>query len=102
MQLIVFSKLIISLFEIFSDVQSGFRHVTLIQISILLIRYAILNEVWRLVENGYLNVRDIDAVMSDGLGMRYAFLGPLETAHLNAEGWLSYCDRYSKSINHVS
>lgn len=24
--------------------------------------------------------------MSDGLGMRYAFLGPMETAHLNAEG----------------
>lgn len=24
--------------------------------------------------------------MSEGLGMRYAFLGPLETAHLNAEG----------------
>ena len=24
--------------------------------------------------------------MKDGLGMRYAFLGPLETCHLNAEG----------------
>ena len=24
--------------------------------------------------------------MSDGLGMRYAFIGPFETAHLNAEG----------------
>lgn len=24
--------------------------------------------------------------MSDGLGMRYAFIGPLETMHLNAEG----------------
>lgn len=30
--------------------------------------------------------RDVDIVMSEGLGMRYAFLGPLETAHLNAEG----------------
>lgn len=67
-----------------------------------MIRYAILNEVWRLVENGYLNVRDIDSVMSDGLGMRYAFLGPLETAHLNAEGWSNYCERYNKSIYDVS
>jgi 3-hydroxyacyl-CoA dehydrogenase len=45
-----------------------------------------LNEVWRLVADGILNVTDIDNVMSEGLGMRYAFLGPLETAHLNAEG----------------
>jgi 3-hydroxyacyl-CoA dehydrogenase len=49
-------------------------------------RYCILNEVWRLVADGILNVEDIDNVMSEGLGMRYAFLGPLETAHLNAEG----------------
>lgn len=67
-----------------------------------MIRYAILNEVWRLVASGVLNVQDIDSVMSDGLGMRYAFLGPLETAHLNAEGWLNYCDRYNKSIYDVS
>ncbi|GAB0099687.1 3-hydroxyacyl-CoA dehydrogenase [Sergentomyia squamirostris] len=66
------------------------------------IQYAILNEVWRLVADGVLNVRDIDSVMSDGLGMRYAFLGPLETAHLNAEGMRSYCDRYSKTIFAVS
>lgn len=67
-----------------------------------MIRYAILNEVWRLVASGVLNVQDIDSVMSDGLGMRYAFLGPLETAHLNAEGWLNYCERYSNSIYDVS
>uniref|UniRef100_A0A7G3AA09 L-gulonate 3-dehydrogenase n=1 Tax=Lutzomyia longipalpis TaxID=7200 RepID=A0A7G3AA09_LUTLO len=66
------------------------------------IQYAILNEVWRLVADGILNVKDIDSVMSDGLGMRYAFLGPLETAHLNAEGMISYCERYSKTIFAVS
>lgn len=65
-------------------------------------RFAILDEVWRLVTDGVLNVRDIDSVMSDGLGMRYAFLGPLETAHLNAEGFLSYSERYSKAIYDVS
>lgn len=49
-------------------------------------RYAILNEVWNLVEDGILSVEDVDKVISEGLGMRYAFIGALETAHLNAEG----------------
>ncbi|XP_013107188.1 lambda-crystallin homolog [Stomoxys calcitrans] len=66
------------------------------------IQYAILNECWRLVEAGILNVRDVDSVMSDGLGMRYAFLGPLETAHLNAEGMRNYFERYTNTIFAVS
>lgn len=66
------------------------------------IQYAILNETWNLVSDGILDVKDIDKVMSDGLGMRYAFIGPLETAHLNAEGFTNYCDRYSKTIHAVS
>lgn len=64
-------------------------------------RGVILKEVWRLVADGVLNVRDIDAVMSDGLGMRYAFLGPLENAHLNAEGFLSFIERYGKHLYEV-
>lgn len=66
------------------------------------IQYVILNECWRLIADGILDVKDIDSVMSDGLGMRYAFLGPMETAHLNAEGMTSYCERYSKTIYAVS
>lgn len=66
------------------------------------IQYVILNECWRLVADGILDVKDIDSVMSDGLGMRYAFLGPLETAHLNAEGMENYCERYAKTIYAVS
>jgi len=53
-------------------------------------RYAILNEVWRQVEDGVLDVKDVDKVMSEGLGPRYAFLGALEVAHLNAEGELTH------------
>lgn len=49
---------------------------------------------FRLVKDGVLNVRDIDCVMSEGLGMRYAFLGALETAHLNADGMANYFERY--------
>ncbi|KAK0182867.1 hypothetical protein PV327_000956 [Microctonus hyperodae] len=66
------------------------------------IQYAILNEAWRLVSDGVLSVKDVDIVMSEGLGMRYAFLGAFEAAHLNAEGMKKYCETYNKSIYDVS
>lgn len=65
-------------------------------------RYAILNETWHLVNDGVLNVTDMDKVMSHGLGMRYAFLGILETTHLNAEGFTKYCETYASTMNAVS
>lgn len=65
------------------------------------IQYAILNESWNLVKDGVLDVHDVDKVMSDGLGMRYAFLGTLETTHLNAEGFRNYCERYANTMNSV-
>lgn len=35
-------------------------------------------------QDGIISVKDVDLVMSEGLGMRYAFIGPMETIHLNA------------------
>ncbi|XP_076663455.1 beta Hydroxy acid dehydrogenase 1 [Andrena cerasifolii] len=66
------------------------------------IQYAILNEAWRLVADGVLSAKDVDAVMSEGLGMRYAFLGAFEAAHLNAEGMKKYCETYKNSMYNVS
>ncbi|XP_031826963.1 beta Hydroxy acid dehydrogenase 1 [Nomia melanderi] len=66
------------------------------------IQYAILNETWRLVADGVLSAKDVDIVMSEGLGMRYAFLGAFEAAHLNAEGMKKYCETYKNSIYDVS
>ncbi|XP_046735435.1 lambda-crystallin homolog [Diprion similis] len=66
------------------------------------IQYAILNEAWRMVADGVLDVKDMDLVMSEGLGMRYAFLGAFETAHLNAEGMKKYCETYKNTIYSVS
>jgi len=60
-----------------------------------------LNECWHLVNDGVLNVKDVDTVMSEGLGMRYAFLGPLETAHLNAEGMACLFFIIEYSILHI-
>ncbi|XP_037383261.1 lambda-crystallin homolog isoform X2 [Talpa occidentalis] len=65
------------------------------------LQYAVIAEAWRLVEEGIVSPTDLDLVMSGGLGMRYAFIGPLETMHLNAEGMVSYCDRYSEGMKRV-
>lgn len=66
------------------------------------IQYALLNESWRLVKNGVMSLEDVDTSISEGLGMRYAFMGPLETCHLNANGMLDYCKRYGEGIYEVS
>ncbi|KAF4109004.1 lambda-crystallin homolog isoform X1 [Onychostoma macrolepis] len=66
------------------------------------VQYAIIAESWRLVQDGVISVKDIDLVMSEGLGMRYAFIGPIETMHLNApEGMADYLQRYSEGIKRV-
>lgn len=56
---------------------------------------ALLNEALRLYRDGYAGVEDIDRAMRDGLGRRWAFMGPLETIDLNAPGGAAdYADRY--------
>ena len=47
---------------------------------------ALLNEAWALFEEGYASLADIDATVSQGLGLRWAFMGPFETIDLNAPG----------------
>lgn len=66
------------------------------------VQAAINAESWRLVQDGIVSVKDIDLVMSEGLGMRYAFIGPMETMHLNApEGLEDYMKRYGEGITRV-
>jgi len=65
------------------------------------LQYALLHESWRLLSDGVLSAEDLDAVVTQGLGLRYAFLGPMETIHLNAEGTYNYVQRYGKSIDAV-
>jgi 3-hydroxyacyl-CoA dehydrogenase len=43
-------------------------------------------EAMRLVEDGCIDVEDLDRAMKDGLGLRWSFMGPLETLDLNAAG----------------
>jgi len=66
------------------------------------IQYALIDECWRMVKDGIMSLEDVDTSMCEGLGLRYAFIGPLETCHLNADGMLDYCQRYSEGIYNVS
>lgn len=50
---------------------------------------ALLWEAFRLLEGGYATAEDIDKTISEGLGRRWAFIGPFETIDLNAPGGLA-------------
>jgi 3-hydroxyacyl-CoA dehydrogenase len=59
------------------------------------LQVALLTEAFRLVQDGYVTPRDLDHVIADGLGLRWAFMGPFETIELNAPGGIpDYCRRY--------
>jgi L-gulonate 3-dehydrogenase len=56
---------------------------------------ALLQEAFRLVADGYAGVEDVDIGIRDGLGLRWAFMGPFETIDLNAPGGVAdYIARY--------
>ncbi len=53
---------------------------------------AMLGEAFRLVEDGICTAAEVDAAVSDGLGLRWFFMGPFETIDLNAPtGVAEYC-----------
>lgn len=57
---------------------------------------ALLAESFRLVEEGVVSPQDLDETIRNGLGLRWAFMGPFETIELNAPGGIpDYCKRYS-------
>ena len=60
------------------------------------LQVALLTEAFRLVQEGYVSPQDLDHTISDGLGLRWAFMGPFETIELNAPGGIAdYCRRYT-------
>jgi 3-hydroxyacyl-CoA dehydrogenase len=61
---------------------------------------ALLNEAWRLVKEDYVSVEDLDKCVKDGLGLRWAFMGPFETIDLNAPGGIpDYAERYGSKLH---
>jgi 3-hydroxyacyl-CoA dehydrogenase len=60
------------------------------------LQVALLTEAFRLVQEGYVTPQDLDKTISDGLGLRWSFMGPFETIELNAPGGIAdYCARYT-------
>jgi L-gulonate 3-dehydrogenase len=56
---------------------------------------ALLHEAFRLVAEGYASTEDVDAGICEGIGLRWAFMGPFETIDLNAPGGVrDYVARY--------
>ncbi|MGD2140946.1 MAG: 3-hydroxyacyl-CoA dehydrogenase [Burkholderiales bacterium] len=61
---------------------------------------ALLREAWRLVGEDYVSAEDLDKTIRDGLGLRWAFMGPFETIDLNAPGGVSdYAARFGPAFD---
>ena len=64
---------------------------------------ALLREAFRLVEQGYVDAEGLDITIREGLGLRWSFMGPLETIDLNAPGGLAdYCERYGPMYQSIA
>jgi L-gulonate 3-dehydrogenase len=65
---------------------------------------AMLAEAFRLLSEGVVSVEALDTVVKHGLGLRWAFMGPIETVDLNAPGGIvDFCARYGtlyESLQH--
>lgn len=60
---------------------------------------ALVCEAIRLYEDGYASAEDIDKTIRDGLGLRWSFMGPMETIDLNAPGGVvDYARRYAATM----
>jgi len=59
------------------------------------LQMAVINEALHLVGEGYCSAADVDRTLTHGLGLRWAFMGPFETGHLNsAQGYLDYVTKF--------
>jgi len=58
-------------------------------------------EAVRLIEGGCIDVEDLDRAVKDGLGLRWSFMGPLETLDLNAAGGFAAFAKVFAPIMHA-
>ncbi len=58
------------------------------------LQYTLVAEAMHLIGEGYCTAEDVDRVMTDGLALRWASIGPFMTAHLNAkDGFQGFVDQ---------
>jgi len=66
------------------------------------LQVALVREAIALVERGIASVDDVDAVVRDGLGLRWALMGPFGVANTNADGGVrEYFSRFGDSIRYL-
>ena len=62
----------------------------------------LLNEAFDLVDQGLATTEEVDIGIRDGLGLRWAFMGPFETIDLNAPGGVrDYGERYAAPFKEI-
>lgn len=66
------------------------------------LQFAVFQEAFRLVHDEIMTPDDVDTVVADGIGPRFAFMGPWMTAHLNDEGLAEYLRKHNKDIYNVN
>ena len=67
------------------------------------LQWSLLAEACRLVADGVVGVDEVDAALRDGLGRRWAFMGPFEVGDLNAPGGLAdYLSRFAPTIQAIA
>jgi 3-hydroxyacyl-CoA dehydrogenase len=67
------------------------------------LQVALLSEAFRLVEDDVIGAVDLDRAISDGLGLRWAFMGPFETIDLNAPGGIrDYVQRFGQPYYEIA
>ena len=67
------------------------------------LQVAVLSEAFRLVEDSVISVADLDYAIADGLGLRWAFMGPFETIDLNAPGGIrDYVQRFGQPYYEIA
>jgi 3-hydroxyacyl-CoA dehydrogenase len=60
------------------------------------------HECWRLVNEGLADPESIDIAVREGLGLRWSFIGPFETADLNAPGGIrDFVGRFGDDLNAI-
>ncbi len=67
------------------------------------LQVALLSEAFRLVQDDVIGAVDLDHAIADGLGLRWAFMGPFETIDLNAPGGIrDYLQRFGQPFYEIA
>ncbi len=67
------------------------------------LQYAVLREALHLVETGVVSPQDVDRTLKCGVGFRYPWLGPLETADLGGlDVFHGICQYLFKELSHMT